>query len=123
MRLCINVLILATAMECTCPRTLPGFASLSVNAVVNGQARTSALAFASVLAPSQVAAYEKFEITFDVMNTVARNFQLPYDAAPPAGVDLGDDSLQGISVDALFTPDEWRTVYRQAGFFWRQYSN
>ncbi|MEN6532442.1 MAG: hypothetical protein ABFD89_02195 [Bryobacteraceae bacterium] len=79
------------------------------------------LAIANVSAPSQVAAYERFEITFDVTNTVAGNYQFPYDPSPPPGVDPHDETYRGISVDAVFTQDDWKTVYRQPAFFYQQY--
>jgi len=46
----------------------------------------------------QIPQYSKLEITFQV-DTAASNLQLPYDAAPPPGVQPG----MGISVDALFS--------------------
>jgi hypothetical protein len=64
----------------------------------------------------QIPAYSKLEITFQV-DTEAANLQLPYDAAPPAGVQPG----VGISVDALFTPDDWQTVYRQPAFYYQEF--
>ena len=36
---------------------------------------------------SQIPTYDKLEITFQVDNTVAGNFQLPYDPIPPKGID------------------------------------
>jgi hypothetical protein len=62
----------------------------------------------------QIPRYSKLEITFQV-DTEAANPQLPYDAAPPVGVQPG----LGISVDALFTPDDWQTVYRQPAFYYQ----
>ncbi len=62
---------------------------------------------------TNVPKYEKLEITFQVNNTVASNVQLPYEASPPPGVLAG----QGISVNALFTPDNWQTVYTQPAYY------
>lgn len=62
----------------------------------------------------QVPRYEKLEITFQV-DTSAANLQLPFDANPPAGIQPG----AGISVDALFSPDHWQTVYTQPAFFYQ----
>ena len=65
----------------------------------------------------QVGLYEKFELTFDVPNTVATNFQFPYDPNPPAGIKPGI----GISVDGLFSPDNWATTIVQPGFLYQDY--
>jgi hypothetical protein len=71
----------------------------------------------------QAPVYEKFEITFQVVNTVARNLQLPYDPAPPAGIDLTNPSFQGITVNAHFTHDNWQTTVVQPAFFYQEYLN
>jgi hypothetical protein len=60
--------------------------------------------------------YEKLEITFQV-DTVAENLQLPFDAAPPPGIAAG----LGISVDALFSPDGWNTVYSIPAFYYQEF--
>ena len=65
-----------------------------------------------------VARYEKFEINFDVA-TGAENPYMPYDAAPPNGVEPGI----GVTVEALFSPDNWQTVYTQPAFFEQPYSH
>jgi len=78
-------------------------------------------AISSVSTPTKIEKYGKFEITFNITGTTAQNFQLPYDPAPPAGIDPGYANYQGISVDAEFTPDNWQTVYRQPAFYYRYY--
>ncbi len=65
---------------------------------------------------AQIPKYEKFELTFQVQTT-AQNLQLPYDPAPPAGVKAGE----GISVEGLFTPDNWQTVYTLPGFYFQDF--
>jgi hypothetical protein len=80
-------------------------------------------AISNVSAPFQVGKYQKLEITFDVSNTVALNLQLPYDPAPPNGIDPGYEKHRGISVDAEFTPDNWQTIYRQPAFFYHYYQD
>ncbi len=72
-------------------------------------------------ASGQVPAYAKYEVSFQVAGTVARNFSLPYDPAPPPGIDPSLPSYQGISVDALFTPDNWATVYKQPAFYYQDF--
>lgn len=62
--------------------------------------------------------YEKLEITFQV-DTSAENLQLPYDDAPPPGIQRGI----GITVDALFSPDDWQTVYRQPAFYYQAFED
>src|SRR5688572_7088969 len=66
----------------------------------------------------RVPRYEKFELTFEV-NTVAENLQLPYDPAPPPGLKLGI----GITVNALFSPNGWQTVYTQPAFYYQDYQH
>ncbi|HFE66518.1 MAG TPA: hypothetical protein ENJ93_04565 [Chloroflexi bacterium] len=60
--------------------------------------------------------YEKLEITFQV-DSQAAHPQHPYDPAPPPGI----APEQGITVDALFTPDDWQTVYRQPAFYYQDF--
>jgi hypothetical protein len=64
----------------------------------------------------QVPTYEKLEITFTV-NTIAENLQFPYSATPPNGIKAGG----GVTVNALFTPDEWQTVYIQPAFYYQDF--
>lgn len=73
---------------------------------------------------SGIPKYEKLELTFDVQGATAQNPQLPYDPAPPAGIEPGTNPLhRGITVDGLFTPDNWQTVYRQPGFYYEYYDD
>lgn len=60
--------------------------------------------------------YAKLEVTFQVA-TIAGNLQLPYDPAPPPGL----QPAIGVSVDAEFTPDNWQTVYRQPAFLYQEF--
>ncbi|MGQ9675068.1 MAG: hypothetical protein ACUVX1_05325 [Chloroflexota bacterium] len=69
---------------------------------------------------SEVPLYDKFELTFDVENTVATNLQFPYDPAAPPGL----PSRVGISVEGLFLPPgetDWRLALRQPGFLYQDY--
>jgi hypothetical protein len=70
-----------------------------------------------VAAPASVAKYEKYEIVFNITNSVAVNMQWPYEAGTPPGI----TPAQGISVDAQFTPDNWATVYSQPAFYYQPY--
>ena len=72
---------------------------------------------------SSIPRFARFEITFQVENTVAKNLQFPYDPKPPIGVDPSDPAYQGISVDALFTPDGWKTAYRQPAFYYQYFED
>ena len=69
----------------------------------------------------QVPAYEKLEITFQVEGSLASNVFMPYDPAPPPGIDPQNPSYRGISVDALLTPDGWQTIYRQPAFYYQDF--
>lgn len=66
----------------------------------------------------QVPRYGKFEATFQV-DTVAENLQLPYDATPPPGL----KPAMGITVNALFTPNNWQTVYTQPAFYYQEFDH
>ncbi len=66
---------------------------------------------------SQVPKYEKYEINFQVNNSVAKNFQMPYDANPPAGVTPG----QGITVNAQFSQDNFQTYSTQPAFYYQDF--
>jgi len=75
--------------------------------------------------PAQtVPRYAKFEATFDVRNTVAGNLQLPYDANPPSGIEPNKYPLHnGISVDVLFSTDNFVTTYSQPAFPYQSYDD
>jgi uncharacterized repeat protein (TIGR01451 family) len=62
--------------------------------------------------------FEKLELTFDVTGTVASNLDWPYDPDPPPGLPSG----VGITVDGLFSPDNWTTVYTQSAFLYQPYT-
>ncbi len=64
-----------------------------------------------------VGLYEKFELTFNVLGSVATLPDFPYDPAPPPGVPAG----AGITVEALFTRDNWHTTLVQPAFRYQAY--
>lgn len=66
---------------------------------------------------SSVGLYEKFELTFSIEGSVASNPYFPYDPSPPSGVPAG----VGITVEGLFSPDNWQTVLVQPGFLYQAY--
>ncbi len=82
-------------------------------------ARTAtALYIADVQASATtVGLYEKFELTFVISGSVATNPHFPYDPNPPPGVPVG----VGITVDGLFSPDNWTTVITQPAFLYQPY--
>lgn len=66
--------------------------------------------------------YEKYEISFQIPATVAKNFQFPYDPTPPNGISLSDPAYNGISVDAFFLPpgkSDWNQAYHQPAFYYQ----
>jgi uncharacterized repeat protein (TIGR01451 family) len=82
-------------------------------------APTSGLAIVNVQAnATTMGRYEKFELTFGVLNTTATNLQFPYDSNPPPGVPAGG----GITVDGLFSNDDWATTIVQPGFLYQSYA-
>ncbi|HLF25347.1 MAG TPA: carbohydrate binding domain-containing protein [Anaerolineae bacterium] len=66
---------------------------------------------------ANVPRWDMIEITFALNNSAATSPQFPYDDAPAPG--LG--RLDGVTVDALFTPDNWRTAYRRPAFLNQRY--
>ena len=66
---------------------------------------------------SNIPLYEKLEISFQVNGSSATNLQWPYDPNPPAGITPG----VGISVEAEFTHDNWRTIYKVPAFYYQEY--
>ncbi len=69
-----------------------------------------------ILSPT-LAVFEKFEAHFDVA-TAATLRDLPYDPAPPPGLPAG----AGVSVDVLFSPDNWGAVITQPAFLHQPYT-
>jgi outer membrane protein assembly factor BamB len=65
---------------------------------------------------TNVARYEKFEVQFSLA-TSASNPDLPYDPSPPAGVPAGT----GVTVEGLFSDDNWRTTLVQPAFLYQPY--
>ncbi len=70
------------------------------------------------LEPATVGRFERLELTFDVVGTVASHLDWPYDPDLPPGLPAG----MGISVDGLFSPDNWTTVYTQPAFLYQHYT-
>jgi len=70
----------------------------------------------------QTKKYEKFEVTFDITNTQASNFQFPYLSAADANQYLQKYIDVGISVNAEFTLDNWQTVYKQPAFYYQEFT-
>jgi hypothetical protein len=65
-----------------------------------------------------VGRFEKLELTFDITGTVATHLDWPYDPDTPPGVPGG----AGITVDGLFSPDNWTTVYTQPAFLYQPFT-
>ena len=77
-----------------------------------------ALNISNVAASSPtVQRWEPIEITFALNGSAATHPQFPFDPAPPPGLEW----LDGMTVDALFTPDDWQTIYRRPAFLNQRY--
>ena len=61
--------------------------------------------------------WEILEATFALSGSAATHPQFPFDTNPPPGLAWVD----GVCVDGLFTPDNWRTVFRRPGFLQQRY--
>jgi len=64
-----------------------------------------------------VGLWEMLEVTFDVANSAATHTEFPYDPSPPAGLEW----IDGITVEGVFTRDNWQTVYRRPAFLNQRY--
>jgi hypothetical protein len=85
---------------------------------LRASATPAVLQIANIQANSAtVGRYEKFELTFNISGSVATNPYFPYDPSPPLGVPAG----VGITVEGLFSPDNWTTVITQPGFLYQPY--
>ncbi len=78
----------------------------------------TALTIADVQAnAASVGLYQKFQITFQVADTVATHLDWPYDPAPPPGI----PPAVGITVEGLFSDDGWATTLVQPAFLYQDY--
>ena len=65
-----------------------------------------------------VGKYEIFKANFN-LSTTADNYYWPYDENPPTSTPSGT----GVSVDGLFSPDNWTTVLTVPGFYFQDYTS
>jgi hypothetical protein len=75
---------------------------------------------------SAIPQYSKFEITFQIQNSVAQNFQFPYDPTPPNGIKPAYPEYNGISVDAYFLPPgltDWNKAFHQPAFYYQYFED
>jgi hypothetical protein len=68
--------------------------------------------------PGEIARNEKFEMFFNVQ-TSAANLNLPFDPNPPPGLKAG----LGVTVDVLFSSNNWQTTLVQPAFFYQPYEH
>ena len=66
---------------------------------------------------TSIECWETLEITFNIENSAATHIQFPYETNLPPGLTWAD----GITVDGIFSPDNWATVYRRPGFLYQKY--
>ena len=78
---------------------------------------TTALAVTDITEHGPRERWEPLEIRFRIAGSAATHPQFPYDPRPPRGLEFVD----GISVEALFTRDNWTTVLRRPGFLQQRY--
>jgi hypothetical protein len=90
----------------------------NLNGTLTGPSINSITTNAGSYPGDQIPRYEKLEISFQV-STQAANMQLPFDAVPPPGLAAGI----GISVDALISPDNWHTIYKQPAFYFQEFDD
>lgn len=73
---------------------------------------TGSLAVTDIRETGAAERWEPCVIRFRLANSAATHPQLPYDPNPPRALEWAD----GVSVDALFTRDNWATVLRRPAF-------
>ena len=99
---------------------------ISPNSIQTGPRITNITTNAVDYPDRAIPTYSKFEVTFQIENTQAGNFQLPYDPNPPHGIDPTYSKHQGISVDALFLPpgqSNWNKAYQQPAFYYQYFDD
>lgn len=72
----------------------------------------AALGFANIAVPATATRWQAAAITFDLVGSAATNPQFPYTPATAPGL----AHLDGITVDALFSNDDWMTTLRRPAF-------
>lgn len=77
----------------------------------------TALTFANVAIPSTVTRWQATAITFELIGTAATSPQFPYAPATAPGLAF----LDGATVDALFSNDDWATTLRRPAFLHQPY--
>lgn len=70
----------------------------------------------NVNAPQSAGVYQMLEVSFD-LSTAATNLYWPYDTSPPASISPG----VGVTVDGLFSNDNWATTIVVPGFYYQDY--
>lgn len=68
--------------------------------------------------------YDRYEISFSV-STTASNPYWPYDSSPAANTETHPNAVPagvGVSVDGLFSGDNWQTTVVQPGFYCQPYT-
>ena len=82
---------------------------------------SAAPSLTNIVSPSSVALYDKLEIRFDVIGSVASNFHWPYDPGPVTGMS-GASLMVGITIDGLFLPPgetDWGKALIQPAFLYQ----
>lgn len=89
----------------------------SAGTALAGSTQTTALQIINVsAAPAEISQFQKLELTFDIIGSVATRMQWPYDPAPPNGVPAGI----GINVNGVFIDPDGRE-FLQPAFYAEQF--
>jgi len=68
---------------------------------------------------STVDRWDPLEITFQIDNSAAADTAFPYET--PANLPPGLKGLEGVTVEGVFSADNWATVFRRPGFLRQPY--
>jgi hypothetical protein len=71
---------------------------------------------------TSITKFDKFEANFQVTNTTAKNYYLPFDQNPPSGINTSLDVYKGITVNAYFR-DPDGNVYLQPAFYYQDFQD
>jgi hypothetical protein len=82
---------------------------------------SAAPTISNVVSPQTGSTYTKFEIQFQIQNSTADNNFFPYDANPPPGLESSLPNRKGITVEAIFSQDNFATSFKVPAFYWKEY--
>ena len=84
-------------------------------------AATASPTISTISSPQSGSTYTKFEVAFQIQNSKADNNFFPYDPNPPSGLESSLPNRKGITVDAIFSQDNFATSFKVPAFYMKEY--